>query len=186
MKEETDHIQIKPFIIEEMEKPKNESNPTKNESTMNKEKSIEVLNSLIEINNDRIAGYETASKETEESDLKKIFPELKRTSERCNSELIGEVANLGGTPTTETRTSGKMYRVWMDVKSAITGKDRKALLNSCEFGEDIAVDTYRKVLRDNAQDITAHQQTLLNAQFSQIKADHDHIRRLRDALLDKK
>mgnify|MGYP006219800087 CR=1 FL=1 len=33
---------------------------------MKREKSIEVLNSLITINNDRIEGYETASKETEE------------------------------------------------------------------------------------------------------------------------
>lgn len=30
---------------------------------MDKEKSIDVLNTLIEINNDRIEGYETASEE---------------------------------------------------------------------------------------------------------------------------
>jgi hypothetical protein len=32
---------------------------------MEKEKTIEVLNSLITISNDRIEGYETASKETD-------------------------------------------------------------------------------------------------------------------------
>ena len=32
---------------------------------MEDKKSINVLNKLIEINNDRIEGYETASKETE-------------------------------------------------------------------------------------------------------------------------
>lgn len=32
----------------------------------------------------------------------------------------------------------------MDVKAALTGKDRKAILNSCEYGEDIAKDSYEK------------------------------------------
>ena len=39
---------------------------------MKTEKTIDVLNSLIEINNDRIYGYETASKEVEETDLKNV------------------------------------------------------------------------------------------------------------------
>ena len=36
---------------------------------MENEKTIEALNTLITINNDRIEGYETAAKETEEQDL---------------------------------------------------------------------------------------------------------------------
>jgi hypothetical protein len=36
---------------------------------MNQENAIDALNKLIVINNDRIEGYETASKETEESEL---------------------------------------------------------------------------------------------------------------------
>ena len=44
---------------------------------MNTEKSIEILNSLIQINNDRIQGYETASKETEEVDLKSFKQEVR-------------------------------------------------------------------------------------------------------------
>ena len=35
---------------------------------MKEEKTIEVLNTLITINNDRIEGYETAAKETDEQD----------------------------------------------------------------------------------------------------------------------
>jgi len=35
-----------------------------------------VLNTLIENNNDRIEGYETASNETEEQDLKTLFAQL--------------------------------------------------------------------------------------------------------------
>lgn len=149
---------------------------------MDKEKSLEVLNTLIEINNDRIAGYETASEETEESDLKNLFSRLKNTSLKCKSELANEVFKLGGEPTEGTKTTGKFYRVWMDIKSTLSSKDGKAILNSCEFGEDIAVSIYRKVLRDNLEDLNAEQQSLINAQFVLIKADHDRVKELRDTV----
>ncbi len=151
---------------------------------MEKEKTIEVLNTLITINNDRIEGYETASKETEEQELKTLFAQFIATSQKCKQELVTEVTKLGGKPEEGTMTSGKFFRVWMDVKAAITGKDRKAILNSCEYGEDVAVDTYNKALRNNLSDITAEQQTMLNAQHALIKADHDKVKSMRDALVE--
>ncbi|HMG16267.1 MAG TPA: DUF2383 domain-containing protein, partial [Saprospiraceae bacterium] len=93
---------------------------------MENDKSIDVLNSVLEINNDRIAGYETALKETEDSDLKTVFLQFIQTSNRCKSELISEIARISGTPIEGTKTSGKIFRIWMDFKAAITGKDRKA------------------------------------------------------------
>ncbi len=151
---------------------------------MKNDNSIEVLNSLITINNDRIEGYETASDETEEQDLKTMFTEFKQTSQRCKQELVNEVIKMGGTPAEGTRTDGKVYRVWMDFKAAVTGKDRKAILNSCEYGEDIAVNTYEKVLNDKLSDVTPEQQTIINEQYALIKADHDTVRNMRDALVD--
>lgn len=153
---------------------------------MDKGKSIDVLNILIEINNDRIAGYETASKETEESDLKSLFSDLKQMSQICKSELVSEVQSLGGVPIEGTKTTGKLYRIWMDIKSALSGKDRKTILNSCEFGEDAAVDTYRKVLSDNLEDITTTQHNMLRSQFILIKQGHDKVKSLRDALVNVK
>jgi uncharacterized protein (TIGR02284 family) len=153
---------------------------------MDKTKSIDVLNTLIEINNDRIEGYETASKETEEADLKTLFSELIRTSQKCKTELVNEVKKCGGEPIEGTKTSGKFFRVWMDVKAAISGKDRKAILSSCEFGEDAAVDTYKKVLKNNINDLSANQQSLISEQFVSIKADHDKIKHLRDTVMEYK
>ncbi len=149
---------------------------------MEKEKSIEVLNTLITINNDRIQGYETASKETEEQDLKTMFAQFTTTSQKCKQELVSEVRKMGGKPEEGTMISGKFFRVWMDVKTALTGKNRKAILSSCEFGEDTAVDTYNKALINNVHDISADQRTMLNSQFALIKADHDKIKTMRDAL----
>lgn len=151
---------------------------------MNNEKTIEVLNTLVQINNDRIEGYETASKETEEQDLKSFFGQLTKTSQSCRQELTGEITKLGGTATEGTKTTGKFFRVWMDVKAALTGKDRKAILNSCEYGEDVAKGTYEKVLENDSEHFTAEQQDMIKAQHTLLKADHDKVKSMRDALVE--
>jgi len=151
---------------------------------MEKQKSIDALNTLIEINNDRIEGYETASKETEETDLKSLFKQLAQTSQECKTELLEEVNELGGTPVEGTKVSGKFFRTWMDVKAALTGKDRKAILNSCEYGEDVAVNTYKKVLDNDASDLTEDQVDMISEQHNLIKADHDTEKSLRDSLVE--
>ena len=151
---------------------------------MEKEKTIELLNTLITINNDRIEGYETAAKETEEQDLKTFFSELKQTSLHCNKELSSEVTKLGGTASDGTKTTGKFFRVWMDVKAALTGKDRKAILNSCEYGEDVAKDTYKKALENDLENLNAEQQSMIKAQHTLLVADHDKVKSLINALVE--
>ena len=147
---------------------------------MENEKTIAVLNTLITINNDRIEGYETASKETEEQDLKTMFAQFSKTSQKCKQELTNEVSKLGGTAAEGTLTIGKFFRVWMDVKAALTGKDRKAILNSCEYGEDQAKDTYEKALENERENLSMEQQTMIKAQHTLLGADHDKVKSMRD------
>ena len=151
---------------------------------MENKKAIDVLNTLVEINNDRIEGYETAARETNEPDLRVLFTKLAETSQDCRIELEREVEMLGGTPAKGTKVSGKFFRAWMDVKAAITGKDRKAILESCEFGEDHAVKTYEDVLEDDSEHLTSEHIALIEEQYDLIKADHDAVRALRDSLVE--
>ena len=151
---------------------------------MENEKTIDVLNSLITINNDRIEGYETASGETEEQDLKALFAQFITNSKQCKDELSKEVTRLGGTPAEGTLASGKVFRVWMGVKAALTAKDREAILNSCEYGEDEAQDTYEDVLENDLEHLTAAQQTMVNTQREFLKADHNYVKALRDAMVN--
>ena len=150
---------------------------TKNNEANHKEV-IDSLNNLIQINNDRIQGYLTASKETEEQDLKTTFSNLMQTSQECRRQLTEEVVKLGGTPIEGTTVSGKLYRAWMDVKAAVTSKDRKAILNSCEFGEDIAVKTYEVEL--DANTLNSELGHLVRDQHHKIKSGHDLIKQMRD------
>jgi uncharacterized protein (TIGR02284 family) len=150
------------------------------------EKQINVLNSLIEINNDRMEGYERASKETEETDLKQLFSQLIQTSHKCRTELVNEVLKGGGHPIEGTTATGKVFRAWMDIKAALTGKDRKTILNSCEFGEDAAIETYEMALQNDIADLSQEHKAMISNQLSYIRADHDKIKRFRDTILEHK
>src|SRR4051812_13043372 len=96
------------------------------------EKIITQLNDLVEINNDRIQGYERAIAETDDEDLTYLFTNMAAHSRSYKSDLSREILSLGGQPTEGTKNSGKLFRAWMDIKAALTGKNRKEILASCE------------------------------------------------------
>ena len=145
-----------------------------------KENAVEILNDLIEINNDRIVGYERAIDETEleDADLKSIFALMVTESRDYKQELIEEVSNNGGTVETGTTASGKIYRVWMDVKATFSGHSRKSILESCEFGEDAAQTAYRTALAD--EDLPSSFRELVMRQQQALKLSHDKIKLMRD------
>ncbi|MBA2499590.1 MAG: PA2169 family four-helix-bundle protein [Chitinophagaceae bacterium] len=144
------------------------------------EDTTDVLNDLIRINHDRIAGYERAIKESKDLDvdLKGVFSRMGEESTLYVSELNEEVVKLGGEPATGTTNSGKIYRAWMDVKATFTGKDREAILGSCEFGEDAAQKAYKTALESD--DLTPETRQLVTNQKTSLKASHDLIKRYRD------
>jgi uncharacterized protein (TIGR02284 family) len=142
---------------------------------------IEVLNDLIRINNDRTAGYMRASEDTKnvDVDLRTIFERMADESRQNAIELTAQVGRLGGEPATGTTTSGKIYRAWMNVKDMFTGKDRHALLASCEYGEDAAQRAYEDALASDAPLSTDIRQ-LITSQKSSLRNSHDMIKKYRD------
>jgi uncharacterized protein (TIGR02284 family) len=148
----------------------------------NQTANYETLNDLVEINNDRIVGYEKAIEELhpEDSDLKSLFAQMIVESQKLKMELATEVQRYGSDIETGTTNSGKIYRAWMDVKAIFTGHDRKTVLNNCEFGEDAAQKAYKTALdMDNlSEDIRA----LITQQKAQLRVSHDEIKALRDSV----
>ncbi len=142
---------------------------------------VEVLNDLIRINNDRVVGYERAAKEARDIDvdLKGIFIRMTDESRQYAAELTQEVIRLGGEPATGTTASGKVYRVWMDVKATFTGHDRKTVLANCEFGEDAAQKAYDLALKSDAE-MSADIRQLITNQKASLKTSHDVIKKYRD------
>lgn len=145
------------------------------------EKAEALVKELIVINNDRYEGYKTAAEETKDGDLKPLFLKYSTQSQQFASELRRFVSFEEAPETDETKMSGKLYRAWMDVKAAVTANDRKAILSSCEFGEDVALKTYNDTLTDEeAREIPADVQAVINNQRSEIQAAHNYIKSLRD------
>ena len=144
------------------------------------EKIAEVLNDLIEINNDRIEGYGKAAKETasEDADLRSVFMAMADESKTYAAELTKHVETAGEKPAEGTTQRGKIYRVWMDVKAAVTGKNRKSILDSCEFGEDAAQRAYNTALE--TEELSPEVRTLITEQKSKLRKSHDKIKAMRD------
>ena len=138
------------------------------------------LEELIIINNDRYEGYKRAAGETKDPDLKELFTKYSMQSQQFGSELR-QYAKYHDTPDRdETKLSGKFYRAWMDVKAALTGRDRKAVLSSCEFGEDVALKSYDAVTKDSTQ-LPADLVSKITSQHLEIRQAHNRVKQLRES-----
>jgi uncharacterized protein (TIGR02284 family) len=142
---------------------------------------IEVLNDLIRINYDRTEGYQKAVAELKPTDidLKTMFTNMANASVQYANALSAEVRNLGGTPAVDSTQSGKLYRVWMDIRSGISARDRKSVLALCEFGEDAALKAYNLALESDAE-IPAEIRQVIMDQKTSIQSSHDVVKRYRD------
>ena len=147
---------------------------------METEKKIDAINSLIIINNDRSEGYKKAAEEAKDPELKALFNTFSQQSRGFSSELRQFVPNSEEPEHDETKNSGKLFRLWMDIKAAVTGNDRKAILSSCEFGEDAAKNEYKSIL-ENSAEIPAEALTVITKQNAEILKSHDQIKAMRDA-----
>jgi uncharacterized protein (TIGR02284 family) len=148
---------------------------------MENEKVIDILNDLVRINHDRVVGYEKAREELKsgDADLGSLFQRYITESRQYGQELTQEVTRLGGKPAEGTTNSGKVYRVWMDLKATVAGHDRKTVLSNSEFGEDAAQKAYDTALNADVN-YDPSLRDLIVRQKAALKAGHDEIKRLRD------
>jgi len=152
---------------------------------MEKENTIDILNSLVEINHDRIEGYKTAMEETkDDEELKASFSQFQQTSFSCNAALVAEVQKLGGTAEEGTKNTGKIHRVWLDFKAIVSGHSRKAILSSCEFGDEAAMTMYKDALKDDREHLSAEQQAMLQSQLALITSEYNKVKMLMEETVD--
>jgi uncharacterized protein (TIGR02284 family) len=138
---------------------------------------ISALNDLIETCKDGEEGYRKAAEGVKRSDLKSLFNEYSRQRSQFASELQMEVSRIGGDPEKSGSVSGAVHRGWIDLKSAVTGKDDHAILEEAERGEDTAVKNYQDAL---GKELPSDLRSIVAKQFSQIQQCHSRVRSLRD------
>lgn len=143
------------------------------------EKAVEVLNDLIKIHNDRIQGYERATVEVEDADLKQLFTSFIGDSHKFKLALATEVQTFHKDIENTTSSSGDIHRTWLNVKAFFSGHTTKSVLEECEFGEDATQKAYKSAIEDEG--VSAYIKDILTEQEVTLKAAHDKVKALRDA-----
>lgn len=138
---------------------------------------ISTLNGLIEICKDGQEGFKTAAEGVERSELKSKFYEYSQQRAQFTGELQGLVREHGGDPETTGNITATLHRAWIDIKSAVTGKDEGAILNECERGEDYAKDAYKKAL---AMNLPSNVSEVVQRQSAAVLEAHNTVKAMRN------
>jgi uncharacterized protein (TIGR02284 family) len=137
---------------------------------------ISVLNDLIEICKDGEEGFRTAGDAVEDPDLRTLFHMYAQQRARFGAELNNEVLRHGGDPATSGHVSAALHRGWLNIKTAVTGKNVAAIIDECERGEDVAVNTYQDALK---KVLPADLLAVVQEQYAEIKRAHGAVSALK-------
>jgi uncharacterized protein (TIGR02284 family) len=145
---------------------------------MTRDEVISTLNDLIETCKDGENGFLTCASDVERVQLKELFQKAALRCAESARELQTEVQRLGGTPERSGSLAGSAHRRWVDIRSAITGKDDAQVLAECERGEDVAKESYQNALR---KDLPADIRAIVERQYQGVLQHHDIVRGLERA-----
>ena len=144
---------------------------------MDNDKTLSVLEDLIETCKDGQKGYQDAAEHAKRQDLKTFFNEQRLERGRFAEELRQELSRLGEPDKKPSGSvSAAMHRAWIDTKVALGGGD-KTILESVEAGEDTAKESYAKAL---AEPLPSNVAEIVRKQAASVQKAHDRVKMLRD------
>lgn len=144
---------------------------------MHNDKAISVLNNLIETLKDGEQGFRTAAEGLTDAQTKAVFNEYSGQRAQMARELQDEVRRLGGDPEKSGSTAGALHRGWIDIKTAVTGKDPHAIVAEAERGEDVAKNVYDEALKEPLPESA---RIIVQQQAAKVRQAHDRVRDIRD------
>jgi len=141
---------------------------------------IRTLNGLIATTIDSVDGYRTSAQDVENPRFAELF--TARASERSSvaEQLRAEVTRLGGNPEDDGTILAAGHRAFVNLKSAVTGRDDQAIVNEVERGEDHIKAKFEEALKDD--NLSPQSRTLVETAFGSVKAGHDEMSNLKHNL----
>ncbi|MEO8879747.1 MAG: PA2169 family four-helix-bundle protein [Gemmatimonadaceae bacterium] len=136
---------------------------------------ISILNELIETCENGLQGFRSASEAVDNITAKALFASRLPNIQRGESELKAEVRRLGGDPEKRGTVAGAMHRAWIDLKSAVTGKDQEAIVMECERGEEHAAHAYEDALQ---KDLPLDTRAMVERQYRGVVENLNRVRAL--------
>ncbi|MFD1872855.1 PA2169 family four-helix-bundle protein [Hymenobacter bucti] len=134
------------------------------------------LDELLYFVNDRIAGYERAVAESQDTELRGYYKQLVSQSQQFSTDLNTYLTREGGEREESTTLKGKIYRAWMDAQAAVTGRDEKTILGANIFGEEWALKAYKEALAD--QTLTGALRQAVERQYRLSQKTYDRLQKL--------
>ena len=141
---------------------------------------ITALNSLIATTIDSINGYQESADAVENPQFRELFQQLGRDRQQVLPKLQAEVARLGGNPEDDGTTLAAAHRAFVDLKSAITGRDDKAVINEVERGEDHIKEKFEAAIADT--EVSEQTRAAIREAYTSVRQGHDRVRDLKHAL----
>ncbi|MBO0749007.1 MAG: PA2169 family four-helix-bundle protein [Porphyrobacter sp.] len=132
---------------------------------------ITILNTLIATTLDSVKGYREAAEQSEDASHRQFFTEMSDERSRVAADLQQQVRSLGGDPEMDSSAAGATHRSWLNLKSAVTGRDEKAIVNEVERGEDYIKEKFEDAIADD--ELGAATRGALEKCFGSIRKGHD-------------
>lgn len=146
---------------------------------LSNEDTVKQLNNLIETCKDGEYGFRSCAEHVKSESLRATFNQRAGECAEGARELQQLVVQCGGDPDSGGSASGAMHRGWVSVKGTLSGYSDEAMLEECERGEDVAVQSYRNCLKE---DLPPHVKSVVERQYQGVKRNHDQIRDLRNRM----
>ncbi|MFN6036985.1 MAG: PA2169 family four-helix-bundle protein [Bacteroidota bacterium] len=144
------------------------------------DKATDYIRTLIMVNNDRQSAFETALNEVEDENLKSWFKQMSDQGKCYRDELINQIPQelRKSHEFTYDTLSGRIYKLWMDIKHLVSKHNTHAILSSCEFGEDSALRIYNEAL-ENKEIFSDEVYEIIHRHMLKIKEDFNILMKLR-------
>lgn len=141
---------------------------------MENQKTIEVLNDLLHISNDRLEGFEKVEGKIWEMnhDLQDDYEHMTSQTKIFKNELMNLITERGGKPDDSASVAGTVHRAWIDIKnSVLLSSLESSTLENVLFGENAAIQAYQEALDSGELDEASKE--IVSEQLKKIK-DSSH------------
>jgi uncharacterized protein (TIGR02284 family) len=141
---------------------------------------IRTLNGLIATVLDSADGYTESAKDIEGGRFGAIFTSRAAERRQVASTLQGEVVRLGGNPEDDGTILASAHRLFVNLKSTVTGSDDKSVIDEVERGEDHSKAKFEEALADG--DVSPQVQTVIRDAYASVREGHDQMRDIKHAM----
>lgn len=138
------------------------------------------LRTLAQLLHDSHDGYRKCAEDISDRTLQQHFSQLSQKRKAMLQALEAEAKSIGeekALSETEGSVLASGHRLFIDLKSILSGGDKKAILREVERGENHLISQYEKIIQGDYE-LPAGLRNLLHDQVNTIKTDLEELGRL--------